>query len=156
MCACKLKRGLWQLKVGAGPGQPWQASQQPSDNDKRAISGTQHEFLLLRGLSRAAQENSAVSWNTVLVVHSAGQGQECALSQDLLLFLFPCVISSERRDVWKCLEIQLILLNGPCWQGSPHPAFLAVPIILPPWWELAFHLNTYWAWWGIKPSFPQK
>lgn len=78
------------------------------------------------------KENSAVSWNAVLVVHSTGQGWEPVVPRPFT-FLFPCVMSSKRQDVWIYLGIQLILQNGQCCQGNPHSAFLAVPIILPPW-----------------------
>lgn len=156
MCAWKLKQGdcgNWRLELGLVNHGKLHSS--PSGNDKRDISSTHHEFLLLRGLSQAALGLQEV------VVHSSGQwagssqlwagmGMCCPKT-----FCFPVSLCDQLQEV-RCLDAfifsQLILLNGLCRQGSPHSAFLAMPIIVPPWWELALHLNTCWAW----PSFPQK
>lgn len=66
MCACKLKQGgcgSWRSELGLVNHDTLHSS--PSGNDKRAISGTHLQFLLLRGLSKTAlglQENPAVSF----------------------------------------------------------------------------------------------
>ena len=154
MCACKLKQ-VGYCCYGHKPALVSHAKlhSSASGNDERAISVTHHELLLLGGLSQGAprlQEKSAVSWSAMLMVRSAGQGRECALSQHLLLSLCDqfrearCLdisfflLSLGHLKVRSCLAIQLIRLNGPCWRGSPHPACLALPILLPPLQELAF------------------
>ena len=174
MCACKLKQ-VGYCCYGHKPALVSCAKlhSSASGNDERAVSVTHHELLLLGGLSQAAprlQEKSAVSWSTMLMVRSAGQGRECALSQHLLLscflvrsiprgkmfgyFLFPFVLRPLKGTVMFSNTANPIERSVLTRQPPSSLPGLADPSASPA--GTGLHLNTCWAWQGVRPSFPQK